>query len=104
TFDVDDHVSCFIIFKDNASMQFECSWAANIKDDSKHLSISGVDGGISLYPFELYQHEYGTCFTEKAVVDHDETLAPKRQAANVVKSCLGVAHVVVRPAEAQRTS
>lgn len=104
TFDVDDHVSCFIIFKDNASMQFECSWAANIKDDSKHLSISGVDGGISLYPFELYQHKYGTCFTEKAVVDHDETLAAKRQATNFVKSCLGEADLVVKPEEAQRTS
>ena len=66
TFDVDDHVTSFIIFEDHSTLQFECSWSANIKEDTKQLSISGVNGGISLYPFEIYQPRFGTFFTEQA--------------------------------------
>ena len=44
TFEVDDHVSSFITFEDGSTMQFECSWSANIKEDKIHLSMSGVDG------------------------------------------------------------
>ncbi|MDN8790559.1 gfo/Idh/MocA family oxidoreductase, partial [Staphylococcus aureus] len=41
TFEVDDHVSSFITFEDGSTMQFECSWSANIKEDKIHLSMSG---------------------------------------------------------------
>ncbi|WP_185819962.1 Gfo/Idh/MocA family protein, partial [Salibacterium salarium] len=54
TFNVDDHVTSYITFENGLSMQFECSWAANIKEDHTTLSISGVDGGMDVYPFELY--------------------------------------------------
>ena len=36
TFEVDDHVSSFITFDDQSTMQFECSWSANIKEDNIH--------------------------------------------------------------------
>src|SRR5699024_8156910 len=74
TFDVDDHVTSFIIFEDHSTLQFECSWSANIKEDTKQLSISGVNGGISLYPFEIYQPRFGTFFTEQADASHDEEI------------------------------
>lgn len=101
-FDVDDHVTSFITFEDQSSMQFECSWSANIKEDTKQLSISGVDGGVSLYPFEIYQPRFGAFFTEQATAEHDEDIAAQRQALNFVKSCLGQASLVVQPMQAQR--
>lgn len=102
TFDVDDHVTSFITFEDHSTMQFECSWSANIKEDTKHISISGVDGGISLYPFEIYQPRFGTFFIEQADAAHDEEIAAQRQALNFVNSCLGHEALVVQPEQAQK--
>lgn len=104
TFEVDDHVSSFITFEDGSSMQFECSWSANIKEDNIHLSMSGVDGGLNVYPFEIYQPRFGTFFKEEAVADHNEDVAAERQTANFVKSCLGLETLVVQPEEARRVS
>ena len=67
-FEVDDHVTSYITFEDGSSMQFECSWSANIKEDTRMLSISGANGGINLYPFEIYQPRFGTFFVEQATV------------------------------------
>ena len=47
TFNVDDHVTSYITFEDGSSMQFECSWAANIKEDHTTLTVSGADGGLA---------------------------------------------------------
>ncbi|WP_100010034.1 Gfo/Idh/MocA family protein [Lentibacillus sediminis] len=104
TFDVDDHVSASIRFADGSSMLFECSWAANIKEDTKHLSISGADGGLSLYPFEIYQPKHGTFMTNTAKADHNETEAGDLQAVNFVNSCLGLAIPVVKAEEAMQTT
>lgn len=102
TFDVDDHVSSFIMFEDGSSLHFECSWSANIKEDKMHLSISGVDGGLSLYPFEIYQPRFGTFFTEKANVNHNEDQAAQKQAINFVNSCLGNEELIVKPEQAMK--
>ncbi|MGI2280050.1 Gfo/Idh/MocA family protein [Staphylococcus cohnii] len=102
TFDVDDHVSSFIMFEDGSSLHFECSWSANIKEDKMHLSISGVDGGLSLYPFEIYQPRFGTFFTEKANVTHNEDEAAQKQAINFVNSCLGNEELIVKPEQAMK--
>lgn len=104
TFDVDDHVSSYITFDDGSSLQFECSWAANIKEDTLHLSISGADGGLNVYPFEIYQPRYGTFMTEQAKAAHDEWEAGQRQAANFVNSCLGYESLVVKPEQAMEVS
>lgn len=102
TFDVDDHVTSYITFEDGSSLQFECSWSANIKEDAMHLSMSGVSGGLSLYPFEIYQPRFGTFFTQKAHVEHDEAQASQRQAINFVNSCLGKETLVVQPEQARQ--
>lgn len=104
TFEVDDHVSTFITFDDGSTMQFECSWSANIKEDKIHLSMSGVEGGLNVYPFEIYQPRFGTFFNEQAYAEHNEDEAAQRQALNFVNSCLGLEDLIVKPEEAQRVS
>lgn len=102
SFDVDDHVTSYITFNDGSTLLFECSWSANIKEDMRHLSISGVDGGLNLYPFEIYQPRLGTYFIEQAQAEHDEEIAAKRQAKNFVDSCLGYESLVVQPMQAMQ--
>ncbi|TGB01657.1 Gfo/Idh/MocA family protein [Halobacillus salinus] len=104
TFNVDDHVTSYITFEDGSSMQFECSWAANIKEDHTTLTISGVDGGLSVYPFELYQAKYGALFDQTAQVKGGEQEAGLVQAENFVNSCLGKEELVVKPEQALKVS
>ncbi|WP_188455888.1 Gfo/Idh/MocA family protein [Virgibacillus oceani] len=104
TFDVDDHVSGYITFQNGMSLLLECSWAANIKEDTKHVSISGVDGGLNVYPFELYQPKHGTFMESFAKAEHDERKAGFVQAENFVDSCLGKADLVVKPEQALTVS
>ncbi|WP_449355140.1 Gfo/Idh/MocA family protein [Virgibacillus natechei] len=101
TFEVDDHVSAYIKFENDVSLQFECSWAANIKEDSRHLSISGTAGGLSVYPYEFYQQKHGKMMTTTAEVDYSEANAGLRQAQNFVESCLGEAALIVKPEQAR---
>src|SRR5699024_9498161 len=75
TFNVDDHVSSYITFKDGSSLQFECSWAANIKEDQMHLSVSGAEGGLNVYPFEIYRPQDNMYQLSEGEADqyHNET-------------------------------
>ncbi|WP_226037770.1 Gfo/Idh/MocA family protein [Aquibacillus saliphilus] len=100
TFDVDDHVTSYITFADGGSLLFECSWAANIKEDKEHVSISGVDGGINVFPLELYQAKNGMLATTEAqsIIGEDNPGIP--QANNFIDACLGEAELVVQPEEA----
>ncbi|ASK62576.1 dehydrogenase [Virgibacillus phasianinus] len=100
TFDVDDHVTGYITFENGVSLMLECSWSANIKEDETSLSISGVDGGLSVYPFELYQAKYGTFFNGEAKFASDADQAGLLQAQNFVASCLGEAELIVKPKQA----
>ncbi|OZU88318.1 dehydrogenase [Virgibacillus indicus] len=104
TFEVDDHVTAYITFENGISLQFECSWAANIKEDAIHLSISGADGGMNVYPFELYQPKLGIMMESTAKAEHNETAAGHVQAENFVNSCLGEAELVVKPEQAMKVS
>lgn len=100
TFDVDDHVTGYITFENGVSFMLECSWAANIKEDETNLSISGVDGGLNVYPFELYQAKYGTFFSGEAKFTTAASQAALLQAQNFVASCLGEAELIVKPEQA----
>ncbi|WP_085506715.1 Gfo/Idh/MocA family protein [Thalassobacillus devorans] len=103
-FDVDDHVTAYITFENGMSMQFETSWAANIKEDKTSLSISGVDGGLDVYPFELYQAKYGAVWDSKVKVPEEETDPGVLQAKNFIESCNGDARLVVEPEEALKVT
>jgi predicted dehydrogenase len=104
TFNVDDHVTAYLQFENGASMLFETSWAANIKDDMEHLSISGVDGGVSVFPFELYTTKNGMLFTSEAAWLPGEEEPGLSQAKNFIHTCLGLEELVVKPEEALQVS
>lgn len=104
TFEVDDHVTAYIKFENGASLLLETSWAANIEDDQEHVSISGVEGGLSVFPPELYTAKNGMLFNSQAAWlpgDDDYSLA---QAQNFVDTCLGKAELIVKPEEALQVS
>jgi predicted dehydrogenase len=100
TFDVDDHVTAYIKFQNGASMLFETSWSANIRDDEESVSISGETGGIDLFPLEMNQAKHGLLLSSKVdwVPGEDDPGLP--QALNFVNSCLGLEELVVKPHEA----
>lgn len=100
TFNVDDHVTSYLTFENGASLALECSWAANIKADEMHLSLSGDKSGMNVYPFELYYPKNGYMHTSEAQASHDEDLAGERQMVNFIESCLGESELVVKPQEA----
>ncbi|MDQ1147601.1 putative dehydrogenase [Bacillus sp. SORGH_AS 510] len=104
TFNVDDHVTSYVQFENGASMLFETSWAANIKDDKEHLSISGVDGGISVFPFELYTTKNGMLLNSQAAWISGEENPGLPQAKNFIQACLGLEELVVKPEEALQVS
>ncbi|MFS0750746.1 Gfo/Idh/MocA family protein [Oceanobacillus sp. 1P07AA] len=99
TFDVDDHVTAYIRFDDHSTILFECSWAANIKEDTTQISISGVDGGLQVFPFESYTPKHGAFTTSSAYVQDDQHQAGILQAKNFIESCLGHAELVNKPEE-----
>jgi predicted dehydrogenase len=104
TFNVDDHVTAYIQFESGASMLFETSWAANIKADAEHLSISGVDGGLSVFPFELYTTKNGMLLNSEATWLPGEEDHGLQQARNFIEACLGLNELVVKPEEALQVS
>jgi predicted dehydrogenase len=104
TFDVDDHVTAYIKFANGASMLFETSWMANIRNDEESVSISGQTGGIDLFPLELNQVKHGMLFNSEAnwVPGEEDPSLP--QAQNFINSCLGLEELVVKPHEALQVS
>ncbi|MCC3355951.1 Gfo/Idh/MocA family protein [Bacillus sp. REN16] len=104
TFEVDDHVSAYIKFENGTSMLFETSWAANIKKDDEHISISGVDGGLSVFPFELYTTQNGMLLNSTTPWLPGEEKPDLPQARNFIEACLGQAELVVKPEEALQVS
>jgi predicted dehydrogenase len=104
TFDVDDHVTSYITFDNGASLMFECSWSANIKEDTENVSISGVDGGINVFPYEVYQAKNGMLLNTTAHSIIGEANPGLPQAENFIDTCLGEAELVVKPEEALKVT
>jgi predicted dehydrogenase len=104
TIDVDDHVTAYIKFENGASMLFETSWMANIKDDEESVSISGLTGGVELFPLQINQAKHGMLLNSEAnwVSGEDDPSLP--QAQNFVNSCLGTEELVVKPEQAFQVS
>lgn len=104
SFNVDDHVTAYLRFENGASMLFETSWAANIKDDQVHLSISGIDGGLSVFPLELYTTKHGMLLNSEAAWLPGEENPGLSQAKNFIDACHGLGELVVKPEEALQVS
>ncbi|WP_249870289.1 Gfo/Idh/MocA family protein [Oceanobacillus saliphilus] len=103
-FQVDDHVSAYIKFKDGSSMLFECSWAANIKEDITNISISGVDGGLNVFPLEIYRPEHGVFMTTTTEIEENPQDVDVLQARNFAESCLGEAELRCKPKESMKVT
>ncbi|MRX73889.1 gfo/Idh/MocA family oxidoreductase [Bacillus lacus] len=103
-FEVDDHVTAYIKFKNGATMLFETSWAANIQEDITTVSISGETGGIDLFPFVLNQAKYGMLLNTSPewLPGEDDPGIP--QMKNFIYSCLGLQEPVVKPEQALQVS
>ncbi|ARK31221.1 Gfo/Idh/MocA family protein [Halalkalibacter krulwichiae] len=104
TFEVDDHVTAYITFENGASMLFETSWAANIKEDVEGVSISGHTGGIDLFPFELNQAKHGMLINSQANWIPGTDDPGLEQVTNFIRTCLGQDELVVKPEEALQVS
>lgn len=104
TFHVDDHVTAYIKFENGASLLLETSWSANIADDEEHVSISGVDGGINVFPLELYTTKNGMLMDSTATWIEGEEDYSFMQAKNFIDACKGKAELVVKPEEALQVS
>ncbi|WP_377887923.1 Gfo/Idh/MocA family protein [Alkalihalobacillus sp. R86527] len=104
TFNVDDHVTAYIKFDNNISLLFETSWSANIAEDKESVSISGSDGGLDVFPFEINKAQYGMLLNSSSqwVPGEDDPGLP--QAANFVNSCLGLEEPIVKAEEARTVS
>ncbi|MGG2066957.1 Gfo/Idh/MocA family protein [Bacillus sp. S14(2024)] len=104
TFHVEDHVTAYIKFENGASLLLETSWSANIEDDEEHVSISGVDGGINVFPLELYTTKNGMLLNSTAAWIEGEEDYSFMQAKNFIDACKGKAELVVKPEEALQVS
>jgi predicted dehydrogenase len=104
TFDVDDHVTAYVKFDTGASMLLETSWAANIREDAEHVSISGDKGGLEVFPFQLNKAQHGMLLNSNAAWIPGEDNPGLPQAQNFVNTCLGLEELVVKPEQALQTS
>ncbi|MGD6778582.1 Gfo/Idh/MocA family protein [Sutcliffiella horikoshii] len=104
TFEVDDHVTAYIKFEGGASLLFETSWSANVKGDEESVSISGISGGVDLFPFHVNQMKHGMLLNTEAdwVPGEEDPSIP--QAENFVNSCLGHEELIVKPQQAMQVS
>jgi len=100
TFEVDDHATAFIKFKDGATLLFETSWAANLAHDQETVSVSGTNGGLDVFPLKLYQAKYGMLLDQEAYWISDDENPGLPQAANFIESCRGRQTPLVTPQEA----
>ncbi|MEJ7542068.1 Gfo/Idh/MocA family protein [Staphylococcus intermedius] len=104
TFDVEDHATSYVTFENGASMQFECSWAANIHNDKLDVSISGDAGGLQLFPFEVYAPRPDGYHILEQDVSLNEDVAAMRQMDHFISSCFGEVEPLVKPEEARRVT
>ncbi|MGG4266035.1 Gfo/Idh/MocA family protein [Peribacillus simplex] len=103
-FEVDDHATAYIKFANGASLLFETSWAANIREEATVLSLSGTQGGLDVFPLVLNQAKHGMLLNSEAVWMPGEDTPDLQQAENFIDSCLGLVEPLVKPTEAMKVS
>ena len=103
-FEVDDHATAYIKFANGASLLFETSWAANIREEATVLSLSGTQGGLDVFPLVLNQAKHGMLLNSEAVWMPGEDTPDLQQAENFINSCLGLGQPLVKPWEAMKVS
>lgn len=56
-FDVEDYATAFVRFEKGLTMNVECSWAANIPEETGAVSVLGDKAGISTEPAGVYGYD-----------------------------------------------
>lgn len=100
TFEVDDHVTAYIRFENGATMLFETSWAANVKEDKEYVSISGDTGGVDLFPLEVNQAKHGMLLDSTPNFVPGEADPGLFQLQNFVDACRGDGTLIIKPEDA----
>ncbi|MBA9026648.1 Gfo/Idh/MocA family protein [Peribacillus huizhouensis] len=103
-FEVDDHATAYIKFANGASLIFETSWAANIREEANTLSLSGTRGGLDVFPLLVNQAKFGMLMNNEAVWMPGQDTPDVEQAENFVDSCLGLAEPLVKMGEALKVT
>ena len=91
---MDDHATAYIKFENGASLLFETSWAANIREEATVLSLSGTQGGLDVFPLVLNQAKYGMLVNSEAVWVPGKDIPDVQQAENFVDSCFRLLRAV----------
>ncbi|MBT2690673.1 Gfo/Idh/MocA family oxidoreductase [Bacillus sp. ISL-47] len=104
TFNVDDHVTAYIKFKNGASLIFETSWSANIERDEESVSLSGEHGGIDVFPFRMNQSKHGMLLNTLPEWLPGEVNYSLAQTQNFINACMGREEFTVKPEEALQTT
>ncbi|PRO65942.1 gfo/Idh/MocA family oxidoreductase [Alkalicoccus urumqiensis] len=102
SFEVDDHVTGYVRFDNGATLLFETSWAANVKDDKEYCSISGDTGGVDLFPLEVNQAKHGMLMDSTMNWLPGEEEPGLLQMQNFLDAVRGEAELIVKPEEAVR--
>ena len=74
-FNTEDSAAGTIRFANGASMNFEVSWAVNMKETGIYSYIFGKDAGASLDPLEIYGEEANYLVDLKPTVDRGDPFA-----------------------------
>lgn len=74
-FNTEDSAAGSIRFSNGASMNFEVSWAVNMKETGIYSYIFGKDAGASLDPLEVYGEEANYLVDLKPTIDRGDPFA-----------------------------
>ncbi len=74
-FNTEDSAAGTIRFDNGASMNFEVSWAVNMKDTGIYSYVFGKDAGASLDPLEIYGEEANYLVDMKPTTDKGDPFA-----------------------------
>lgn len=104
-FQVEDHAAGFIRFEGGATLQLEASWALNIADSRENVSISGVDGGLDVFPFKVNKASHGMLMNwEPAWMPGEKADPGDLELADFIDAILEGRSPIVKPREALQVS
>lgn len=104
TFEVDDHVTAYIKFDNQASMLFETSWAANIEHDEERITIAGTKGGINVFDMTYNTASEGLMTTTTIDYVQEKNSFEYLQASNFIRAMLHDSVLKVKSSEAADVS
>lgn len=104
TFEVDDHVTAYVKFDNQASMLFETSWAANIEHDEEFISIAGTKGGINVFDMKYNTASEGLMTTTTIDYVQEKNTFEYLQASNFIRTILHDSVLKVKSVEARNVS